>query len=87
MEVLKNLVRLLIKFVRYLTLNILVGGLLDRLVFGPIERAVLGVLEGGGGSVEEQVWVGGGPGESAGHSVSGDGRPYNGEYGRGGGLV
>ena len=65
---------------RYLTLNILVGGLLYRLVFDPLQRAVLSVLERDGGSVEEQVWEGGGPGESGGPSVGGDGRPFNGEY-------
>ena len=81
------LVGWLIKFVRYITINILAGGLIDRLVFGPLERAVLNVLERDGGSVEEQVRVGGGPGDSGGPSVGGDGRPFNGEYGRGGGPV
>ena len=87
MDVLKNLMGWFIKFVRYVTINIMVGGLMDRLVFGFLERAVLGMLDGGGGSVEEQVGVGGGQGGLGGPRGGGDRRSYDEERGRGDGPV
>ena len=56
----------------------MIGGLLDQLVFGSLERAVLDMIDGGGGSGEEQVGLGGGPGGLGGQSGGGgDGRSYD----------
>ena len=87
MEVIKTLLVWVIKFVRYLTLNVLIGGLLDRVVFDPLNRVMLSVLEGDGGSGDEGGWVGELPGESGGQGVGGIGRQYSEGYGRGYGQV
>ena len=77
MDILKTMVGWLLKFLRYVTINMVIGGLLDGLVFHPLERAVINMM-GGGGDMEEQAGVGGGPGGPRG---GGDGRSANEEGG------
>ena len=58
MEIVRKLIEWGIKFLRYLALNIFIGGILDLFVFNPMQGAVRCVLERDYRVAEDGDWVG-----------------------------